>query len=57
MMWETQAEDLIAADDGTVCGVKVRKQDGRLSSIIGKRVMLACGGFEGKAFAINVPSS
>ncbi len=46
-MWETQAEHLLTQDDGTVCGVKVRKSDGRMTKVHGKKVMLACGGFEG----------
>lgn len=47
IMWETQAENLLTEEDGSVCGVKVRKPDGRLSKVLGKKVMLACGGFEG----------
>jgi len=47
IMWETQAEHLLTQDDGTVCGVKVRKSDGRMTKVHGKKVMLACGGFEG----------
>ncbi|KAL6241618.1 hypothetical protein RBB50_011399, partial [Rhinocladiella similis] len=46
-MWETNAEHLIVEEDGTVCGVKVRKSDGYLTKVYGKKVMLACGGFEG----------
>jgi aspartate oxidase len=47
IMWETQAEQLLTADDGAVTGVKVRKADGRMTKVHGKKVMLACGGFEG----------
>ncbi|KIW53099.1 hypothetical protein PV05_08696 [Exophiala xenobiotica] len=47
IMWETQAEHLLTQDDGTICGVKVRKSDGRMTKVHGKKVMLACGGFEG----------
>lgn len=47
IMWETQAEQLLTEDDGSVSGVKVRKTDGRLHRVLGKKVMLACGGFEG----------
>jgi hypothetical protein len=47
VMWETQAEHLLTHDDGSISGVKVRKSDGRLTKVLGKKVMLACGGFEG----------
>jgi len=47
IMWETQAEQLLTEEDGSVCGVRVRKSDGRMSKVLGKKVMLACGGFEG----------
>lgn len=47
IMWETQAEKLLVTEDGEVCGVKVRKSDGKMKSVNGKKVMLACGGFEG----------
>lgn len=47
IMWETQAEKLITTEDGEVCGVKARGKDGKLKTINGKKVMLACGGFEG----------
>jgi tricarballylate dehydrogenase len=46
-MWETNAEQLLAHEDGTIHGVKVRKNDGRFSKVFGKQVMLSCGGFEG----------
>lgn len=46
-MWETNAEQLLTMDDGTVHGVKVGKNDGYFSQIFGKQVMLSCGGFEG----------
>ena len=38
---------LLMNDAGEVQGVKVRKSDGRLSNVTGKKTMLACGGFEG----------
>jgi tricarballylate dehydrogenase len=47
VMWETMAEKLIVTEDGEVSGVKVRKADGKLSNVHGRKVMLACGGFEG----------
>lgn len=47
MYWETQAQKLLMNDDGEICGVQVRKKDGRRTNINGKKVMLACGGFEG----------
>ncbi|KAK9367057.1 FAD binding domain-containing protein [Lipomyces kononenkoae] len=47
IMWETNAEQLLTLDDGTIHGVRVRKNNGYLSEIFGKQVMLSCGGFEG----------
>lgn len=47
IMWETHAEHLLTTDDGTVNGIKVRNSDGHLTKVLGKKVMLACGGFEG----------
>jgi aspartate oxidase len=47
IIWETQAEQLLTTEDGTVTGVKVRKADGHMTKVHGKKVMLACGGFEG----------
>lgn len=47
VMWETQAEKLLTNEDGEVVGVKVRNKDGKMKTISGKKVMLACGGFEG----------
>lgn len=47
VIWETMAEKLLTTDEGEVCGVKVRKPDGKLSTVRGRKVMLACGGFEG----------
>lgn len=47
IIWETMAEKLLTTEEGEVCGVKVRRPDGKMGSIHGKRVMLACGGFEG----------
>ena len=46
MMWETTAEDLIM-DDGEVRGVVVQDRHGQREEIRSKKVMLACGGFEG----------
>ncbi|KAJ5512007.1 hypothetical protein N7453_004110 [Penicillium expansum] len=40
-------EELLTHDDGTIRGVKVRKNDGRFAKVLGKQVMLSCGGFEG----------
>lgn len=47
IMWETNAEELLTQDDGTIRGVKVRKNDGRFAKVLGEQVMLSCGGFEG----------
>ncbi|QKX55213.1 uncharacterized protein TRUGW13939_02305 [Talaromyces rugulosus] len=47
IMWETNAEQLLTVDDGTIHGVRVRKNDGYFSRVFGKQVMLSCGGFEG----------
>lgn len=47
IIWETMAEKLLITEDGEVCGVKVRRPGGKMGNIHGKRVMLACGGFEG----------
>ncbi|GAM33336.1 hypothetical protein TCE0_004f00162 [Talaromyces pinophilus] len=47
IIWETNAEQLLTHENGTIYGVKVRKNSGLLSKIFGKQVMLACGGFEG----------
>jgi len=47
VMWETEAVKLLTNDQGEMRGVKVRKADGRLHDVLGKNVMLACGGFEG----------
>jgi tricarballylate dehydrogenase len=49
IMWETNAEQLLTLDDGTINGVRVRKNNGYLSQIFGKQVMLSCGGFEGNS--------
>ncbi|CDM33124.1 Fumarate reductase/succinate dehydrogenase flavoprotein, N-terminal [Penicillium roqueforti FM164] len=46
-MWETNAEELLTHGDGTIRGVKVRKNDGRFDNVFGEQVMLSCGGFEG----------
>ena len=46
-MWETEAVKLLTTEQGEMRGVKVRKNDGRLHDVLGKNVMLACGGFEG----------
>lgn len=58
VMWETMAEKLLTSDEGEVCGVKVRKSDGKLKDVRGKKVMLACGGFEGnrEMLAFSFPS-
>lgn len=47
IIWERMAEKLLTTEQGEVSGVKVRRPDGILDNIHGKRVMLACGGFEG----------
>ncbi|OAL35893.1 hypothetical protein AYO20_04799 [Fonsecaea nubica] len=47
VLWETTAEHLLQTEQGEVCGVRVRQADGKLSKVFGKKVMLACGGFEG----------
>ncbi|KIW77542.1 hypothetical protein Z517_09988 [Fonsecaea pedrosoi CBS 271.37] len=47
VLWETTAEHLLQTEQGEVCGVRVRQPDGKLSKVFGKKVMLACGGFEG----------
>lgn len=47
LIWETMAEKLLTGEEGEVCGVKVRGSSGKMENIYGKRVMLACGGFEG----------
>ncbi|KAK5464879.1 hypothetical protein LTS15_001442 [Exophiala xenobiotica] len=57
VMWETQAEHLLTQDDGVVCGVKVRKSDGRMTKVHGKKVMLACGGFEGNREMCGSPNA
>lgn len=49
IMWETNAEQLLTMEDGTIHGVRVRKHDGYLSQIFGMQVMLSCGGFEGNS--------
>ena len=46
-MWETNAEELLTHGDGTIRGVKVRKNDGRFDNVFGEQVMLSCGGLEG----------
>ena len=47
VMWETEATKLLTTEQGEMRGVKVRKSDGKLYDVLGKNVMLACGGFEG----------
>ncbi|KAL1873874.1 hypothetical protein Daus18300_003746 [Diaporthe australafricana] len=47
IVWETMAEKVLVTEQGDICGVKVRKPDGKLDDIHAKKVMLACGGFEG----------
>lgn len=46
-LYDTTAERLVVADDGSVCGVVVRDSDGRTRTLSGSSVLLACGGFEG----------
>lgn len=56
IMWETVAENLLTTEEGEVCGVKVRQSDGDLREVRGKKVMLACGGFEGnKELSVLLP--
>jgi len=43
--YETPAQSLLVDDDGTVCGVRVRR-DGTVREIRAGAVVLACGGFE-----------
>lgn len=47
IMWQTNAEQLLVQEDGSVRGVRVRGPDGRWAKVYGSKVMLACGGFEG----------
>ncbi|KAK5169275.1 succinate dehydrogenase/fumarate reductase flavoprotein subunit [Cryomyces antarcticus] len=47
IMWETEAQSLLTTDQGQMRGVKVRKNDGLLQDVLGKNIVLACGGFEG----------
>lgn len=47
IFWETQAQKLLLNETGEISGVQVRGTDGRRKNINGKKVMLACGGFEG----------
>ncbi|WP_281689999.1 FAD-binding protein [Pseudonocardia thermophila] len=47
VFWEHEAIRLKLDDEGRVVGVVVRKPDGLLTTITGKAVVLACGGFEG----------
>jgi tricarballylate dehydrogenase len=47
ILYETEAERLITADDGAVTGVVVRGPDGRLKRMMAQTVVIACGGFEG----------
>lgn len=54
-IWETMAEKLLTTEEGEVCGVKVRKSNGKMASIHGRRVMLACGGFEGNKELYETP--
>ncbi len=45
--YETEAMDLVQAEDGRVCGVRVRGRDGLQRKLQARAVILACGGFEG----------
>jgi aspartate oxidase len=45
-MWETNAEHLLQSEDGEIDGVQVRKSNGKMGKVRGRKVMLACGGFE-----------
>ncbi len=45
--YETEAMDLVQAEDGRVCGVRVRGRDGLQRTLNARAVVLACGGFEG----------
>lgn len=47
ILYQTEAQRLSLAADGTVDGVVVRGADGRLRTLAGRAVLLACGGFEG----------
>ncbi|KAG8160881.1 hypothetical protein KVR01_009145 [Diaporthe batatas] len=42
VIWERMAEKLLTTEQGEVSGVKVRRPDGRMENIHGKRIMLAC---------------
>lgn len=56
VVWETMAEKVLVTEQGEICGVKVRKSDGKLDDIHARRVMLACGGFEGnKELSVQPP--
>ncbi|MET4575324.1 FAD-binding protein [Ottowia thiooxydans] len=46
VFYETEAVSL-HLEDGLVAGVNVRGADGRIRPLLGKAVLLACGGFEG----------
>ncbi|MBO3087128.1 FAD-binding protein [Cellulomonas dongxiuzhuiae] len=45
--YETSAEHLVTAEDGSVVGVRVRTPDGRLQTLGAGAVILAAGGFQG----------
>lgn len=47
LVFETTAESLVTAEDGTVTGVRVRGADGRLRTIGAGAVVIASGGFQG----------
>lgn len=52
ILWETEAIKLLTEESGAIKGLKVRKSDGLLHHLIAPNVVLACGGFEGKALLV-----
>lgn len=57
IIWETMAEKLLLTEEGEVGGVEARQADGRVRKVHGKRVMLACGGYEGnKELSVSPPT-
>lgn len=55
IIWETMAEKLLTTEEGEVCGVSVRRPGGKTGNVHGKRIMLACGGFEGNKEQLVLP--
>ena len=47
VVWEMEAIKLLTNEQGEIRGAKARKSDGRLYDVLGRNMMLACGGFEG----------